>query len=364
MRTAKTPLSLLVVGLLGALLSATGCGSDARPSGVQANADAGAGSGPGGANGVGFEADAAPTGGQPAGCQGGQPGTKASDITIDAAYASKYTAFDLGEIPGLPNAKYGGIVLKAGDDNTLLVGGNANYAGASVYEVPVIRSACKHIVGFAGPAKKKHAADYIDGGLVYGPGGTLLFAAWPMDETVRQSTNGMLGLIQPGASGPSKSIHGVTLGVAEALAALNFVPTGFPGAGRLKLVTWEGGSFYDATFKLDGSGRVEDVTKADYRLTVPGGPEGFAYVPQGSPLFGPPSMVMSEWSKNGVATYEVASDGDPILATRKTFLTGLSGAEGAFFDPLTGDFVFSTWNTMRPERIVVVLGFAPITAPR
>src|SRR5688572_19468185 len=156
----------------------------------------------------GFEGDAAPSGPAGSGCLGGEPPTKAQDITIDPAYASKYTAFDLGEVPGLPQGKYGGVVLMAGDENTLLLGGGANYMGAGIYAIRVIRSHCKHIIGFAGKAQRIASADYIDGGLVYGPGNTLMYAAWPMDPDVRQNTSGMLGLIPPGASSPSKTILG------------------------------------------------------------------------------------------------------------------------------------------------------------
>jgi hypothetical protein len=42
-------------------------------------------------------------------------------------------------------------------------------------------------------------------------------------------------------------------------------------------------------------------------------------------------------------------------------LTGLKGAEGAFFDPATGDFLFSTWSgTGGSERVILVEGFVPI----
>jgi hypothetical protein len=75
-------------------------------------------------------------------------------------------------------------------------------------------------------------------------------------------------------------------------------------------------------------------------------------------------MVVSEWSANGVAAYDVGAEGDPTSGTRRGFLTGLAGAEGAFFDPLTGDFLFSTWNAMQPERVVLVAGFVPIAPPK
>ena len=43
------------------------------------------------------------------------------------------------------------------------------------------------------------------------------------------------------------------------------------------------------------------------------------------------------------------------------FMTGLTGAEGGVIDPLTGDFIFSTFGG--GNRIVVVSGFtAPVTS--
>ena len=45
-------------------------------------------------------------------------------------------------------------------------------------------------------------------------------------------------------------------------------------------------------------------------------------------------------------------------ATRRDFITVLEGAEGAAIDPLTGDFLFSTFGG--GHRIIVVRGFAPI----
>jgi hypothetical protein len=303
---------------------------------------------PGGAPGLG-----APPGGTGA-CVSTSAPNKATDITVDPAFAAKYTAYDLGQVPGMPAYKYGGLVLLAGDENTLLLGGFANDPGARIYAVKLVRNNCKHIVGFAGPAVEYAYAPHIDGGLVYGPNGTLMFAGWPANT---------LGILRAGEKNPARTLDAATLGIPEALAAIGFVPKGFPGDGRFKLVAWEGGQFYDATVTVgnDGLPEVKGVTQV---LTLPGGPEGFAYVPQGSPLFAAPTMIVSEWSANRVAVYDVAATGDPTLATRKTFLTGLSGAEGAYFDPPTGDFLFSTWNTRRPERMILVTGFAPVAPPK
>ena len=44
-----------------------------------------------------------------------------------------------------------------------------------------------------------------------------------------------------------------------------------------------------------------------------------------------------------------------LTAPGENFITGLSGAEGAFIDPLTGDFLFSTFGG---NRVILVTGFA------
>jgi hypothetical protein len=73
-------------------------------------------------------------------------------------------------------------------------------------------------------------------------------------------------------------------------------------------------------------------------------------------------VLVSEYGAGRVSAFEVGADGDPILATRRDFVTGLSGAEGAFVDPLTGDFLFSTYGG--GNRVIVVRGFArPLPPP-
>jgi hypothetical protein len=67
-------------------------------------------------------------------------------------------------------------------------------------------------------------------------------------------------------------------------------------------------------------------------------------------------MIVSEYSAGAVSTYEVDANGNPVTATRRSFMTGLTGAEGAVIDPVTGDFLFSTFGG--GSRVVVVTGFA------
>jgi hypothetical protein len=90
---------------------------------------------------------------------------------------------------------------------------------------------------------------------------------------------------------------------------------------------------------------------------VPGGPEGFVYIGAGNAGFAADSMLISEYGSGRIGAYAVDAEGNPLVATRREFMTGLSGAEGATVDPLTGDFMFSTFGG--GSRIVVVSGFTP-----
>ncbi|MCO5297041.1 MAG: PEP-CTERM sorting domain-containing protein [Fimbriimonadaceae bacterium] len=265
--------------------------------------------------------------------------------TIDPYYSGNYSFTSLGSVPGVVPL-YGGLTLLAGTTDRLLIGGSANTAGGQLYEIGITRDGSGHINGFSGTATVFAEAPYNDGGVTYGPNGVLFASRWPVNE---------LGQYKFGSTTPDKVIDMAALGVAGSHAAISFVPTGQPGAGRVKLVSWSGGEFYDATVTPDGSGTF-DLVGVSQTATLGGGPEGFAYVPIGSALFGTPSMIVSEYSAGNVATYEVDANGDPIVGTRRDFMVGLSGAEGAYIDPLTGDFLFSTFGG--GDQVVVVTGFA------
>ena len=151
--------------------------------------------------------------------------------------------------------------------------------------------------------------------------------------------------------------------MAQSHAAVGFVPAGFGGAGLIKLVSWGGGQWYSGSIAPDGGGTFDLVGLAQVDLNVssggmqvvPGGPEGFVYISGANAGFGVSSMLVSEYSANQVGAYEVDANGDPLVATRRTFLSGLAGAEGAVIDPLTGDFLFSTFGG--GSRVVRVSGF-------
>ncbi len=135
---------------------------------------------------------------------------------------------------------------------------------------------------------------------------------------------------------------------------LAFVPANHPGAGQLKIVTWAGGNWYTLGYAPDGAGTF-NITSSTLELTIAGGPEGIAYIPIGSPLFPQPSVLVSEYSAGEIGVYQTDANGDPVLASRQDFITGLTGAEGAFIDPVTGDFLFSTFGG--GNHVIVVRGF-------
>src|SRR5690242_4861470 len=66
--------------------------------------------------------------------------------TIDPFYAGSYTFSDLGSVTDLPTP-YGGLTFKAGDANSILIGGAANGPGGLIYQVGVTRDGSGHITG-------------------------------------------------------------------------------------------------------------------------------------------------------------------------------------------------------------------------
>ena len=276
-----------------------------------------------------------------------RPGASSAQV-VDPYYAGSYTVSDLGPVQDVPDP-YGGLTFKYDDPNTLILGGTANQAPGLLYSVGVTRDANHHVNGFTGPGTYFADGPYNDGGVVYGPNHVLFAAQWP--------TN-MLDQTKPGNTAVDKVIDLTPWGVTGgSISALNFVPSGFGGAGKMKIVTWPDGNWYEVTLAPDGGGTY-DITAVTPIPTanLPGGPEGFVYVSMTSPLFGTPSILDSEFSDNVVDSYQVDGNGDPIVGTRRNFLSGLDGAEGATFDPLTGDFLFSTFGESQ-DRIVEVRGF-------
>lgn len=280
---------------------------------------------------------------------------------IQPPYDTVYTLTDLGTIANLPTP-YGGLDFLSGNPNVIVIGGSANNASGLLFTVPLTRDAQNHIIGFNGGATLFSDGAYNDGGVVFGPGGVLFYTRYPTNE---------VGEIKPGSTITDKIVDLSTLGIfgpmtgvlkrpqapggAGSVGALNFVPSGFPGAGQLKIVSYTSGNWYTAAYAADGSGTY-NITSAVLNTTIVGGPEGFIYVPPGSPVFPTHSMLVSEYGNDVVTTYQFDGSANPVPGSRAVFVSGLTGAEGAVIDPLSGDFLFSTFGAV--NHVIVVRGFA------
>lgn len=270
--------------------------------------------------------------------------------TIAPGFASSYTLDTLGSISGVPT-NYGGITFK--DANTLLLGGSANNSGGAIYSVSVNRGTNNSITGFGAPTLFATAPN-IDGGLTFGPNGVLFYTGFP---------NNVIGQIKPGSSAPDKiiSLSSLTPAVSSSVGTLAFVPSGFAGAGNFKIASYNGGGFYSASLVADGSGTFDIQNVSTTPIAIGGGPEGISYVAAGNPLFASNSMLISQYIAGKVSAYTVDSNGDPILSSARDFVTGLTGAEGATIDPVTGDFLFSTFGG--GNQIIRVSGFSAPSDP-
>jgi hypothetical protein len=153
----------------------------------------------------------------------------------------------------------------------------------------------------------------------------------------------------------------------RSISALNFVPAGFANEGAMKIVSYASGNWYDVTLAPDGTGTFEitAINQVDLNPAVLGNqglfgaPEGFVYIESGNAGFVVDSLLVSEFGASKIGAYEIDANADPILATRRDFLIDLNGAEGAAIDPVTGDFLFSTFGLT--NEVIAVGGFLPPT---
>ncbi|MDZ4796669.1 MAG: hypothetical protein SGI92_00800 [Bryobacteraceae bacterium] len=258
--------------------------------------------------------------------------------TVDPLFAGAYSITSLG-VPNVPT-DFGGLLVNPADPNSLMLVGQANRDEAAIYDLPLTRDAGGHVTGFAGPGTFRASAYGLtggaDGSLVLGPGGVLFYSSYPDNH---------IGQIKPGSTAPDKLINLIPqTGVASSLGGLQFVPDGFPGAGRLKLANYSVGRWYDATVSPDGTGTYNVTVTPGEGLFLGGSFEGVFYVPIGSLVFPFPSVLIADYKYEEIAMFQVDANGDPIPESRRTFISGLRGAEGITQDPVTGDLLVSTFG--------------------
>jgi hypothetical protein len=265
--------------------------------------------------------------------------------SIAPPFDANYTLVNLGSAVGVP-ASYGGLVIRPQEPNALYLMGAANGGAGALYRVALERDSSGHIVGWGcSETVYVSSAPNNDGGIAFLPSGAVIYTLYPSNY---------VGQILPGDTAPSVYTDLTALGIAGSVGSLAFVPAGLPGAGRLKIASYNTGYWYDTSYTTNPDGTIT-LTGVGPLVNIGGGPEGIAFVPAGNPGFAVNSIVVSEYSTGTVVAYESTGTGDPDPTTRRPFVVGLSGAEGAAIDPLTGDFLFSTFGGS--NRVYRVSGF-------
>ena len=274
-----------------------------------------------------------------------------------AEFEPHYRVYDLGRIAGIPNP-LGGITVKYGDINTLLVAGKSEMPAGAIYEVKVNRGPCGHILGFSSDGVLVARTPNVDANLAYWPGKDLLFyAEWPKFT---------LSQLHYCATAPAVQTNLIDFGMPkigdQGPGGVGFVPSGISdAAGELRMVTWPGGHWYQVA--LTPNGELFDVVSISKTTRLSNTPGGFAYVPAGSPGFDGEAVIVAEWREynhrlDRVAVYDVNEAGDPIVSTRRELLTKFPRPWGAYFEPLTGDYLFLSWGTTT-DRVFLIQGFVP-----
>jgi hypothetical protein len=335
---------LITSGVLAALLAAC----DAAPGNAGAG---GTGGGTGGSFVGGFGGTPAGVGGS---CDGQEPpplDDVVSPPVMTGEFEPHYNVYDLGPVPGMPAGHLGGCVALYNDPDTLLIAGNSESAEGQLYSIKMKRDACGHVLGFEGTAQLVATTPYIDANLLYGKENVLLYSQWPANQVSQ---------LLPGAGAPALTTDLLPFGVESSIGGMGFVPPGFATEGTLRGITWQAGNWFQLATSFQGG--LYQVTGATKVTTLPNGPGGFAYVPAGSPGFPAQSVIMAEWSVDKVAVYEVDGQGDPLAATRKEFFSYFPKPWGAYFEPVSGDYLFLTWGPT-PDRVYVVRGFVPPPEP-
>jgi hypothetical protein len=262
--------------------------------------------------------------------------------TLGPGFTNRYSVRDLGVAGDVPSP-YGALHFKTNDSATLLMGGHALAPEAKIYQIQVARDAQNHISGFA--AASTYLADApgippqlpldveggIDGGLDYGPGGVLFYTS---------SSDGAISQIKPGSTFPSKQTRLRDLDIDDARGGLAFVPAGFPGAGRLKIVSWSSHPWCDTTVTSDGAGTFDIASPAKW-VDIVSYATSLAYVKADGSAFTKDSVLVTSQLDERVVVYEVDANGDPIPVTLRELLSNF-WVKAAAVDPLTGDILLAT----------------------
>ena len=176
---------------------------------------------------------------------------------VQPPFADDYTLVALGEIPGV-HPPYGALNFELGSTDQLIVSGFTGTTNALLYLADLTRDVTGSISGFAGTASALTEAYAISSGATYGPDDALFYSrvTWEMGE------------IKSGSTATDQIVKFSSAAMWRP-TGLTFVPPGFPGAGQLKLTTFNAnGDWWSFDIAPDGTGTY-DVTAATKGLPSP-----------------------------------------------------------------------------------------------
>lgn len=275
------------------------------------------------------------------------PDAVVDGAVIAAAYADDYRAYVLGPVPGLPaGSDLGGMAIHDADVDTLMIAGAAETPEGKLYEIGVERGPCGHILGFVGEATEVAMTAHVSD-LLFVSGGLLFYTEWPKNHIAQ---------LLPGAATPDLRTDLGKLGITASAGGFGLVPPGIAGAGQLRVLTWDTGDWYH--LERTAKGELFDLGNAVKITKVGAKSGGLAYVPEGSPGFDAPHVMLSETEAGKLAVYQVDAAGDPLPPTRVEFLSKLPFAYTTYFEPVTGDLLVSTIEAPQ-DQVYLVQGFVP-----
>ena len=264
-----------------------------------------------------------------------------------------FTATVVSDGPTLGIPPFVGGLTFSPDGATLYVAGAANGPAGAVYAVPVVRDPVTQAVTGLLPATFFHAAPFIDGGLAIDPLGTFYYTTFPTNELGQFTATTSVSYALPVAS--------------NSTGALCFGRTPGPNAGKLYISSYGEGDIFECPLVPNGNGTSTPTGLIPW-AELPFGTEGIAFVPSG-PAAG--DLFVTNFSLGSVTTIDVdAMTGTPLGGATTPvlvpFATGIIGAEGFAFDPITNDFFVSTFAGAPSDAIYRISGFPgpnfPMTA--
>ncbi len=262
---------------------------------------------------------------------------------LDPTFAGKYSVALVG-----PSPEGRSFVFRPGDPSTVAT--SSGGSGLAKKNYPVLRDPAGAIIGFGETGVTFATLTEGDPSywVAFAPNGNLFYRGG-FDDAV-------IGQVKPGVATADSVIHLGDLGLPPAFYSsygqTAVVPAGLPGAGRVKFLT--GDTWHGSTLVLQPNGTYTFGPFTSSTVVLDEGDSGQAivFVPAGYPGIAKASVLISDSSNSsGYAIYafELDASGDPVVATRRTFMKGVSDL--CDVDPQTGDILIRAGD---PDNVYAV----------